>query len=265
MASRFRNPSNGYEENVGEAWLWCLLLGPVCFAAKGIWLHAATSLLLAIGTGGVSWFIYPFFANWTVRKHFLRMGWLPEKSQAMSDEDKRRVRNQGLGLVGAIAAIGLVGAIAAISGSIFHALIVKPSPTKGTPTDVMEGDGSKPGWHPVMKMGKLDQGRTVSDFENRERHCLATAIYFEAHGWPISGQVAVGQVIMNRVRSPNYPETICGSFMKTRCLPTVSFPLLVTVAATYLKMIINGRWPKISHARLPMARFGCLPWVTQSR
>ena len=60
--TRFRNPSNGYEENVGEAWLWCLLAGPIYFAAKGIWLHAATSLLLAIGTSGISWFIYPFFA-----------------------------------------------------------------------------------------------------------------------------------------------------------------------------------------------------------
>ena len=66
MANRFRNPSNGYEENVGQAWLWCLLLGPIYFAAKGIWLHAAASLLLAIGTGGISWFIYPFFANWSL-------------------------------------------------------------------------------------------------------------------------------------------------------------------------------------------------------
>ena len=53
MASRFRNPSNGYEENVGQTWLWCLLLGPIYFAAKGIWIHAATSLLLAIGTSAV--------------------------------------------------------------------------------------------------------------------------------------------------------------------------------------------------------------------
>jgi hypothetical protein len=37
MANRFRNPSNGYQENVGQAWLWCLLLGPIYFAAKGIW------------------------------------------------------------------------------------------------------------------------------------------------------------------------------------------------------------------------------------
>jgi hypothetical protein len=86
---RFRNPSNGYEEKVGEAWLWCLLLGPVYFAAKGIWFHAAASLLLAIGTGGISWFIYPFFANWSVRKHYLRNGWVPEKDEVQSSRTRK--------------------------------------------------------------------------------------------------------------------------------------------------------------------------------
>jgi hypothetical protein len=89
--SRFRNPSNGYEENVGQAWLWCLLLGPVYFAAKGIWFHAAASLLLAIGTGGISWFIYPFFANWSVRKHYFRNGWVPEKDEPrVTDAESNR-------------------------------------------------------------------------------------------------------------------------------------------------------------------------------
>jgi Cell Wall Hydrolase len=54
------------------------------------------------------------------------------------------------------------------------------------------------------------QGESQAEFEQRERRCLAIAIYFEARGEPVSGQVAVGQVIMNRVRSPLFPETICG-------------------------------------------------------
>jgi hypothetical protein len=80
-ANRFRNPSNGYEENVGAAWLWCLLLGPIYFVFKGIWSHAALSLLLVIATAYVfpfPWFIYPFFANGIVRKHYLRDGWVAE-------------------------------------------------------------------------------------------------------------------------------------------------------------------------------------------
>lgn len=54
------------------------------------------------------------------------------------------------------------------------------------------------------------QGETQAEFEERERRCLATAIYFEARGEPLRGQVAVAQVILNRVRSPIFPETICG-------------------------------------------------------
>lgn len=54
------------------------------------------------------------------------------------------------------------------------------------------------------------KGETQAEFEERERHCLATAIYFEARGEPLKGQIAVSQVILNRVRSPKFPQTICG-------------------------------------------------------
>jgi hypothetical protein len=48
----------------------------------GIWSHAAISLLLAIVTSLISWFIYPFFANAIVRKHYLRNGWVPASDTA---------------------------------------------------------------------------------------------------------------------------------------------------------------------------------------
>jgi spore germination cell wall hydrolase CwlJ-like protein len=40
--------------------------------------------------------------------------------------------------------------------------------------------------------------------------CLANAIYFEARGEPISGQIAVAQVVLNRAFSGFYPRDICG-------------------------------------------------------
>jgi spore germination cell wall hydrolase CwlJ-like protein len=43
-----------------------------------------------------------------------------------------------------------------------------------------------------------------------ELKCLATAIYFEARGEPEDGQLAVAQVVLNRVKNPTYPNTICG-------------------------------------------------------
>lgn len=43
-----------------------------------------------------------------------------------------------------------------------------------------------------------------------EIQCLAQAIYFEARGEPTLGQIAVANVIMNRVKSSSYPDDICG-------------------------------------------------------
>jgi spore germination cell wall hydrolase CwlJ-like protein len=40
--------------------------------------------------------------------------------------------------------------------------------------------------------------------------CLAEALYFEARGETVKGQFAVAEVIMNRVRSSRFPDTLCG-------------------------------------------------------
>lgn len=45
---------------------------------------------------------------------------------------------------------------------------------------------------------------------DEEFHCLAEALYFEARGETVRGQFAVAEVILNRVDSPAYPDTICG-------------------------------------------------------
>jgi hypothetical protein len=50
------------------------------------------------------------------------------------------------------------------------------------------------------------------DVETRARalECLAQAIYFEAASEDRGGQEAVAQVILNRVRNPAFPSSICG-------------------------------------------------------
>lgn len=47
-------------------------------------------------------------------------------------------------------------------------------------------------------------------FSPKEQKCLAEAVYFEARGESVKGQVAVAQVVLNRVRNPAYPGSICG-------------------------------------------------------
>jgi len=43
-----------------------------------------------------------------------------------------------------------------------------------------------------------------------EEDCLANAVYFEARGESIEGQLAVAEVVMNRASSGRYPPTLCG-------------------------------------------------------
>ncbi len=81
---RFKNPANNYEEAVTVPFLWTILFGFIYFAAKGVWTHAAVSLILVLaassftfGIGGlIVWLIYPFFARSIVRAHYLRRGWV---------------------------------------------------------------------------------------------------------------------------------------------------------------------------------------------
>jgi spore germination cell wall hydrolase CwlJ-like protein len=79
-------------------------------------------------------------------------------------------------------------------------------------------------YHPTTEgLDFRSKGESQAEFEQRERRCLALAIYFEARGEPVRGQVAVGQVIMNRVRSPLFPETICGVVYQGQMHPGCQF------------------------------------------
>lgn len=45
---------------------------------------------------------------------------------------------------------------------------------------------------------------------DRQLECLATAVYHESKGEPLEGQLAVAQVVMNRVGSDQFADSICG-------------------------------------------------------
>jgi len=57
---------------------------------------------------------------------------------------------------------------------------------------------------PAERMGLTEQTR------GKQEKCLAEAVYFEARGEAVRGQMAVAQVVMNRVFSGFYPTTVCG-------------------------------------------------------
>jgi spore germination cell wall hydrolase CwlJ-like protein len=57
---------------------------------------------------------------------------------------------------------------------------------------------------PAERLGLIGAARA------RHEKCLADAIYFEARGESVRGQMAVAQVVINRVFSGYYPNNVCG-------------------------------------------------------
>jgi spore germination cell wall hydrolase CwlJ-like protein len=58
---------------------------------------------------------------------------------------------------------------------------------------------------PAERLGLFDEKTRA-----KSEKCLAEAIYFEARGEAVRGQIAVAQVVMNRTFSGFYPNTVCG-------------------------------------------------------
>ena len=58
---------------------------------------------------------------------------------------------------------------------------------------------------PAERLGLFDDKARA-----KSEKCLTEAIYFEARGEAVRGQIAVAQVVMNRTFSGFYPNTVCG-------------------------------------------------------
>jgi spore germination cell wall hydrolase CwlJ-like protein len=54
------------------------------------------------------------------------------------------------------------------------------------------------------------EASTETATRGAEEDCLANAVYFEARGESIEGQLAVAEVVLNRAASGRYPPTLCG-------------------------------------------------------
>ena len=55
--------------------------------------------------------------------------------------------------------------------------------------------------------------------------CLALNIYFEARNQRVEGQIAVSQVVLNRVKDKRYPNTICGVVRQAQYSKISQLPL----------------------------------------
>jgi len=61
-----------------------------------------------------------------------------------------------------------------------------------------------------------------SGFSQNDIQLMANAVHGEARGEPYNGQVAVAAVILNRVNSPSFPNTVAGVIFEPRAFTAVA-------------------------------------------
>ena len=94
----------------------------------------------------------------------------------------------------------------------------------------------KAGWPLYALVDKYSVGAPLDEQAN----CLATAVYFEARGESLDGQLAVARVVMNRAASGKYPPDWCSvvkqpwqfSFVNPH---TGDFPAIDTTSAAWAR------------------------------
>ena len=114
---------------------------------------------------------------------------------------------------------------------------INPLTTEGAVEAVLDGEmpsieapvPEAPEAKPTGDLSSLVSQLRSSEAGSRELECLAGAIYFESKSEPLSGQLAVGQVIANRSKSGRFPSSYCGvvfqrsqfSFVRGRSMPPI--------------------------------------------
>ncbi len=112
----------------------------------------------------------------------------------------------------------------------------------------------EPAAQPVAQaasLGELVQQVGAPKVLSEEMKCLAGAVYFESRGEPLSGQLAVAQVIINRADDPRFPASYCSvvtqtgqfSFIKKGRMPQIREHSAAWVRARAIAEIAHkGLW-----------------------
>ena len=105
-----------------------------------------------------------------------------------------------------VSAVATTTAVAASNGVIAQAQPAQSVTVKLAPSIATEAAWLfKAGWPLYALVDKFSAGAPLDEQAN----CLATAVYFEARGESVDGQLAVARVVMNRAASGKYPPDWC--------------------------------------------------------
>jgi hypothetical protein len=79
LVAKAYHPINDSTEEIWEGFSWpCFFCDFLWYMYKGMWGWGIIALILAFGTFGISWLIFPFFANAQYAKSLLERGYLNE-------------------------------------------------------------------------------------------------------------------------------------------------------------------------------------------
>ena len=104
------------------------------------------------------------------------------------------------------------GAVDGIFGSGTRAAVVSFQKKNGLTADGVVGKATYAALGMNDSYNALNQGGSsgTAGYSSSDLYLMAKAIYAEGRGESYTGQVAIGAVIMNRVKSPQFPNTVAG-------------------------------------------------------
>jgi spore germination cell wall hydrolase CwlJ-like protein len=129
----------------------------------------------------------------------------------------------GLGLFAAIAAAVIGGATISKSGG--HAPVAPPAPPPMivrplAPDQALKVNAEIPVQSGPNPAAAAFQFKGNAAARAQALTCLASAIYYEAGNQDVDGERAVAQVVLNRVRHPAFPPSVCGVVYEGSTKPT---------------------------------------------
>ena len=132
-------------------------------------------------------------------------------------------------------AVAATTAVATLSGAVLQA-----QPARSVTVSLSQSIATeaawlyRAGWPLYALVDRYGAGAPLDEQGN----CLATAVYFEARGESVEGQLAVARVVMNRAASDRYPPDWCG----------------VVKQPAQFSFVRHGQFPRIDTSSVAWAR-----------
>ena len=129
--------------------------------------------------------------------------------------------------------------------------VVQPMPAVVAAENAADGDDTASDSIDATSLASLVQQTPTPTDLSSELACLAGAIYFEAKGETLAGQLAVGRVIVARSKSGRFPASYCGvvyqrsqfSFVRGHSMPAINKSGRAwTEAARIARIAHEGSW-----------------------